>query len=104
MYLQTILLEVDTMGNTNITIRMDEDLKKQAEQLFSELGMNITTALTIFTKTAVREQRIPFDIALNIPNAETIEAFKEADRLSSDANTKRYSSFADVLEEINADV
>lgn len=92
------------MANANITIRMDEDLKKQAEQLFNDLGMNITTAFTIFTKTAVREQRIPFEIALNTPNAETIEALKEADRMAGDANIKRYSSFAEVLEEVNANV
>ncbi|WP_313530781.1 type II toxin-antitoxin system RelB/DinJ family antitoxin [Anaerotignum sp.] len=92
------------MANANITIRMDEDLKKQAEQLFNDLGMNITTAFTIFTKTAVREQRIPFEIALNTPNTETIEALKEADRISGDANTKMYSSFTEVLGEISADV
>lgn len=91
------------MGNANVTIRMDEDLKKQAEQLFSELGMNITTAFTIFTKTAVREQRIPFEISLNTPNTETIEALKEADKISNNKNAKKYSSFAEVLEEINAD-
>lgn len=91
------------MGNSNVTIRMDEDLKKQAEQLFSELGMNITTAFTIFTRTAVREQRIPFEIALNTPNAETIEALKEADKISNNENAKKYSSFAELLEEINAD-
>jgi DNA-damage-inducible protein J len=42
---------------------MDEELKKQAEVLFNELGMNMTTAFTIFAKTAVRQQRIPFEIA-----------------------------------------
>jgi DNA-damage-inducible protein J len=47
----------------NVNIRMDEDLKKQAEQLFAEFGMNMTTAFTIFVKTVVRERRIPFEIA-----------------------------------------
>jgi len=72
--------------------------------LFNELRMNITTAFTIFTKTAVREQRIPFDIALNIPNLETIEALEEADKISRDPNIKRYTSFTEVLEKINGDV
>ena len=70
----------------------------------NELGMNITTAFTIFTKTAVREQRIPFEIALNTPNSETIEALKEADRISCDSDAKRYANFSEVLEEISADV
>ena len=47
------------MGQTNITIRMDRELKQEAEKLFNELGLNMTTALTMFTKAAVREQRIP---------------------------------------------
>ena len=56
------------MAQTTVSIRMDENLKKQLEFLCSELGMNITTAMTIFAKTAVRERRIPFEIALNSPS------------------------------------
>ena len=52
------------MAQTTVSIRMDESLKKELEWLCSELGMNITTAMTVFAKTAVRERRIPFDIAL----------------------------------------
>ena len=46
------------MATTNVTIRMDEGLKKQAEELFSDLGLNMTTAFVAFAKQAVREQRI----------------------------------------------
>ena len=53
------------MSTTSITLRIDEDLKKQAETLFSELGLNMTTAFTVFAKTAVRQQRIPFDLAVD---------------------------------------
>lgn len=51
------------MATASVTIRMDEDLKKQAETLFDEIGMNMTTALTVFIKTAVRQQKIPFELA-----------------------------------------
>ncbi len=45
------------MSTTNITIRMNEELKKQAEKnSFSDLGLNMTTAFTMFAKQAVREQ------------------------------------------------
>lgn len=47
---------------TNICIRVDTELKSQAETLFSELGMNLTTAVTVFLRQAVRESRIPFEI------------------------------------------
>ena len=38
------------MATTNVTIRMDEELKKQAEELFADLGLNMTTAFTTFVK------------------------------------------------------
>ena len=50
---------------TNVTIRMDEGLKKQSEALFDEMGLNMTTAITLFIKTAVRENRIPFEIRVD---------------------------------------
>ena len=55
----------------NVSIRMDDNLKKQAEDLFNDLGMNLTTAFTIFVKQAIREQGIPFEITREIPNSET---------------------------------
>ena len=50
------------MPTTSITISMDEDLKKQAETLFDDMGLNMATAFTIFTKTVVRQGKIPFEI------------------------------------------
>ena len=50
---------------TNVTIRMDEGLKQQSEALFAEMGLNMTTAITLFVKTAVRENRIPFEIRVD---------------------------------------
>ena len=61
----------------NVSIRMDDNLKKQAEDLFNDLGMNLTTAFTIFVKQAIREQGIPFEITREIPNSETISAINE---------------------------
>jgi DNA-damage-inducible protein J len=51
------------MAQTNINIRMDVSLKKQAEVLFNELGINMTTAFNIFVRQAVRQQRIPFEVS-----------------------------------------
>jgi DNA-damage-inducible protein J len=52
----------DDMATTSITIRMDEKLKKQAEILFEDMGLNMTTAFTMFTKAVVRQNKIPFEI------------------------------------------
>lgn len=51
------------MAQTNINIRMDEDLKRQFDAFCSDIGMNMTTAFCVFAKTAVRERRIPFEIS-----------------------------------------
>ena len=62
------------MKNVNVTLRVDEDLKKKADVLFSELGMNLTTAFNIFLRQSVREQQIPFKVSKNVPNAVTLAA------------------------------
>jgi len=49
---------------TNLSIRIDRGLKEEADQIFSLLGMNLTTAITIFVRQAVRQKKIPFEIAL----------------------------------------
>ena len=89
---------------TNLTIRMDKELKEEAELLFSELGMNMTTAFTIFARQAVRQGKIPFEISLNVPNAETIAAIEEANRISRDPNAKRYSSFEELVAEVQNEI
>lgn len=50
------------MAQTNVNIRMDEDLKKQFDKFCSSIGMSMTTAICVFAKKAVKEQKIPFEI------------------------------------------
>jgi DNA-damage-inducible protein J len=51
----------------NVTIRMDAELKKQAEDLFKDLGMNMSTAVTIFVRQSLRQRKIPFEISSPAP-------------------------------------
>ena len=53
------------MAQTNINIRIDEDLKQQFETFCSNIGMTMTTAFCVFAKTAVRKQKIPFELAVD---------------------------------------
>ena len=62
---------------TNLSIRIDIDLKKKAEQLFTELGMNMTTAFNVFVRQSVRQGGIPFEIKLDVPNSETLTAIND---------------------------
>ena len=87
---------------TNISIRMDSDLKAQADVLFSELGMNITTAFNIFVRQSLREGRIPFDISLNQPNRETLAALMEADRIAKDSTVRGYSDLDELFRDLKA--
>ena len=50
------------MATTSVTIRIDENLKKQVETLFDDMGLNMTTAITMFAKAVVRQNKIPFEI------------------------------------------
>jgi addiction module antitoxin, relB/dinJ family len=79
---------------------MDAALKAQADIFFAELGMNLSTAFQIFVRQSLREGRIPFDIALEKPNKETIAALLEAERITNDPSVKGY----DDLDELFADL
>jgi len=52
----------DIMAQTNLTIRIDEDIKREAEFLFSKIGLNMSSAINVFFRQAVREQAIPFEL------------------------------------------
>lgn len=87
----------------NLTMRIDDELKKQAEELFNDLGMNMTTAFTIFAKQAVREQRIPFEITRDVPNSETLEAIKEVEQMKKDSSLgKSYTDVDEMMKELLA--
>ena len=87
-------------GSTHISIRMDSDVKAQADALFGELGMNLTTAFNVFVRQALREGRIPFEVSLNHPNKETIAAMLEAERIARDPSVKGYTD----MDELFADL
>lgn len=87
-------------STTNISIRMDSDLKAQADSFFGELGMNLSTAFNIFVRQSLRDGRIPFDISLNQPNKETIAAMSEAEKIAKDPSVKGYND----LDELFADL
>ena len=88
------------MKNVNVTFRIDDELKKQADALFSELGMSLSTAFNIFLRQSVREQRIPFSVSKNVPNAVTLAAMDAAEK-----DEDIYGPFQDIsslMEALNA--
>ena len=82
-----------------INIRVDEELKNNSEKIFSELGLGMTAAMTIFLKAVVRNNGIPFP--LEIPNDKTLKAFKEVDDISSGkVKAKKYKSVAELRKDL----
>mgnify|MGYP000135547520 CR=1 FL=1 len=93
------------MATTNVNIRMDADLKKQFEAFCTDMGMTMTTAINVFARKAVRENRIPFEISGDVPNAETLEAIQEVKKMKANPGLgKTYSNVDQMMEELLADV
>jgi len=88
------------MKNINVTLRVDDELKKQADALFSELGLNLTTAFNIFLRQSVREQQIPFQVSKNVPNATTLAAMDDAE--NGDNLYGPFDNMTDLMEALNA--
>lgn len=80
------------MATTNLNIRTDKDVKEKAEKIFNELGLNMTSAVNIFLRTAIRERGIPFELKLDVPNEKTIAAIEEGRKMVSDPSSPRYSN------------
>ncbi|WP_313162803.1 type II toxin-antitoxin system RelB/DinJ family antitoxin [Sedimentibacter sp.] len=89
-------------NTSNVSFRIDSDLKAQADTLFSQLGLNMTTAFNIFLRQAVREGCIPFDITINTPNTETIMALLEAEHIARDPSIRHYDDVEEALKELKS--
>jgi DNA-damage-inducible protein J len=87
---------------SNVSFRVDTDVKNQADRLFSQLGLNMTTAFNMFLRQSIREGSIPFTVTVNTPNAETVAALLEAERIAKDPNVKRYSDVEEALRELKS--
>ena len=88
------------MAKVSTNISIDPLLKENSIKLFSQFGLDLSTAITLFLQQSVREKRIPFEIRMEIPNEETIEALNEYSEMKSNKKKyKRYSSFREAVAE-----
>ena len=65
------------LETTNLNIKIDRNLKIEADRLFNEMGMNLTTAINVFVRQAVLERAIPFKIQRGVENAGAIVSVKQ---------------------------
>lgn len=89
------------MATAVLQTRVDVATKQEAEALFDSLGLDMTTAIRLFLRQAINQQKIPFDIVPPKYNfsEETLSAIDEARRISKDSSVKSYSSAKELLED-----
>ena len=88
------------MAKTTANISIDEDIKKKAQKLFADLGMDLSTAINIFLRQAIRENAIPFRINRDVPNSVTLAAVESAEK--GEDVYGPFDTVADALEALNA--
>lgn len=89
------------MAPVSTNIKIDPELKEQAQALFDSLGLSLSAAVNVFLRQAVREQAIPFRIGEPLPSAETLRAIEEA--RNGIGLSRGFSSVHELMEDLNAD-
>jgi len=87
-------------NTTNLNIRVDEEVKRKAESIFNELGLNMSTAMNMFLRYSIRYGGIPFDLRIEIPNEETQVAI---DDVKNNRNlSKSFDNINALMDDLNA--
>ena len=86
---------------SNMNIRMDKDVKEQAQRIFSQLGMDMTTAVNVFLRQVIRNNGLPFELRLDTPNEETLAAIREVQEMKKDPSIgKSYTDVDEMMKEL----
>ena len=94
----------ENMAKVSTNISIDADIKAQAQELFADFGMDLSTAINIFLRQSVRENAIPFSISRELPNAESLEAIKEFEEFKKNPEGyKKYDTFSELFSEVMQD-
>ena len=85
----------------NINIRIDDNVKKNAERVFAELGLTPTTAIVLFYHQVIRTKSIPFELKTEIPNETTLKAIAEVEEMEKNPDSVRtFENVDDLLEDL----
>ncbi|VNI98176.1 type II toxin-antitoxin system RelB/DinJ family antitoxin [Streptococcus pneumoniae] len=87
------------MSKMSISIRLDSEVKEQAQQVFSNLGMDMTTAINIFLRQAIQYQGLPFDVRLD-ENRKLLQALTDLDQNRNMSHS--FESVSDLMEDLRA--
>lgn len=87
------------MSKMSISIRLDSEVKEQAQQVFSNLGMDMTTAINIFLRQAIQYQGLPFDVRLD-ENQKLLQVLTDLDQNRN--MSQSFESVSDLMEDLRA--
>ncbi|CAM1670426.1 type II toxin-antitoxin system RelB/DinJ family antitoxin [Streptococcus mitis] len=87
------------MSKTSMSIRLDSEVKEQAQQVFNNLGMDMTTAINIFLRQAIQYQGLPFDVRLD-DNRKLLEVLTDLDQNRN--MSQSFESVSDLMEDLRA--
>lgn len=89
------------MPNISTNIRINDEVKKQSSEIFNNLGLDMSTAVNIFLRQTIRHNGLPFDIKLDTPNSDTLEAIREVELMKQNPNDyKSYSDIDSMMEDL----
>ncbi len=89
------------MAVVNTSIKIDQTLKQESQELFESFGLSLSSAINMFLRQAVREQAIPFRIGNPLPNSETIKAIEDARK--GIGLSRGFTSVSELMEDLDAD-
>ena len=87
------------MSKTSMSIRLDSEVKEQAQQVFNNLGMDMTTAINIFLRQAIQYQGLPFDVRLD-ENRKLLQVLTDLDQNRN--MSQSFVSVSDLMEDLRA--
>lgn len=92
------------MATAPTQIRIDSDIKRDASELFSRLGLDMSGAVNLFLHQCVLRGGLPFTVEIPQYNQQVLDAMAEARRISRDPNVKGYSSMEELKAALESDV
>ena len=85
----------------NINVRIDNNVKKSAEEVFARLGITPSAAISLFYNQVIRTNSIPFELRADIPNKETLKALNEVEKMEKNPNKyKGYDTIDSLMEDL----
>ena len=92
---------MDGRATVPTQVRIDENVKKQANELFAQLGLDMSSAMNIFLRQCILRGGLPFTVELPQYKSDVLEAMEESKKITQEAKEKRYSSFQEALNDID---